>query len=85
MTLFTAATTLNLQNAAQQLAAGFAAIDAGQTDVSFEQTTNVDSSAVGCMLAWQRHAHQRGISLKFVNVPDNLTKLMSLYGVTEFL
>ncbi len=73
------------KNAAQQLAAGLAAITAGQTTVSFEQTSSVDSSAVACMLAWQRLAVERGSRLQFEHIPVSLHNLIELYGVTEFV
>lgn len=83
--MFTPATELNHGNISQQLAQGIAAIDAGQTTIEFNQTNNIDSSAVACLLAWKRHAQQRGASLEFQSVPANLTNLIALYGVAEFL
>jgi len=83
--MFTPATELNQRNIAQQLAQGIAAIDAGQTAIEFNQTSNIDSTVVACMLAWKRHAQQRGVSLEFQQVPANLSKLIALYGVAEFL
>lgn len=82
---FIPATVFNHDNAMQQLAAGIAAIDAGQTSVSFSQTTQIDSSAVVCMLAWQKYARQCGATLGFADIPANLSNLIMLYGVNEFL
>ena len=72
-------------NAAQQLAAGLAAIAAGQTVISFHQTTSIDSSAVACMLAWQKSAAVRGARLEFQQLPANLHSLIALYGVAELI
>lgn len=83
--MFTPATELNHDNIAQQLALGIAALDAGQSSIEFSQTIHVDSSAVACLLAWKRHAQQRGINLQFQHLPANLTNLVALYGVTDFL
>lgn len=81
--MFTPATELNHRNISQQLAQGVAAIDAGQTMIRFEQTSSIDSSTVACMLAWKRHAQQRGNSLEFQQLPTNLSKLIALYGVAD--
>ena len=77
------ALALTLATAAGELAAGLAALDAGQDAFSFSQTSSIDSSAVACMLSWQRHARQRGMTLKFEQVPVNLTHLTDLYGVAD--
>lgn len=83
--MFTPEAQLTHHNASLQLRSGMAAIDAGQTSISFAQTTSIDSSAVACMLAWQRHAGKRGTTLAFVQLPENLTNLITLYGVTTLL
>ena len=83
--MFTPDPRVTHQNASLQLSAGITAIDAGQTIISFAQTTSMDSSAVVCMLAWQRHALRRGVRLQFQQLPSNLTNLITLYGVTDLL
>ncbi|MCD6027582.1 MAG: anti-anti-sigma factor [Solimicrobium sp.] len=83
--MFTPATELSYNNISTQLALGFAAIEGGQTLIEFSDTTHIDSSAVACLLAWKRHAQQRDVNLKFKHLPANLTSLVALYGVTEFL
>jgi len=82
---FTPGITLTNETAAQELAGGLAAIEQGQTEFTFGVTTNIDSSAVACMLAWKRQAIKSGIQLKFDDLPENLTHLIHLYGVTELL
>jgi ABC-type transporter Mla MlaB component len=37
------------------------------------------------MLAWKRHARQRAAEIKFQGLPVNLTRMIQLYGVAEFL
>ena len=83
--MFIPAAELNNGNIAQQLTAGIAAIEAGQTTFEFNQTKNIDSSTVACLLAWKRHAQQRRAKLEFLHLPANLTKLIALYGVDEYL
>jgi len=73
------------ENAAAQLAAGLAAVLAGQEVISFGQTATIDSSAVACMLAWQRSARNRGTRLRFEHLPENLHSLINLYGVAELV
>lgn len=84
-TIFDLGTALTHQNASATLSAGIAAINAGQTMLSFKNTQHCDSSAVACLLVWQRHAQQRGIDLKVQDVPSNLSHLIALYGVTSLL
>jgi phospholipid transport system transporter-binding protein len=83
--MFTPATAFTHETAAKQLAAGLAAIDAGQTAFTFSTTGTIDSSAVACMLAWKRHAQQRKVVLEFQDLPANLTNLIRLYEVTDLL
>lgn len=83
--MFTPAPAFTHETAARELVAGLAAIDAGQAAFTFSQTRNIDSSAVACMLAWKRHARQRHVELKFQDLPVNLTHMIQLYGVAEFL
>ncbi len=59
----------------------------GVTDivVDLAQVEVVDSSAVSLMLAWLRAAQRSKVKLSFINVPENLLSLASLYGVAESL
>ena len=61
----------------------------GETENSFiidlAQLGKVDSSAVSLMLAWLREAQRDNFKLKFVNIPENLASLASLYGVAGLL
>ena len=53
--------------------------------IDFAGITGVDSSAVALLLEWRRQAMRRGKTLVFVNLPDNLLALATLYGVTELI
>ena len=83
--MFTPAPQLTHENAREQLEAGLAAVAAGQNVISLQQTGTIDSSAVACLLAWQRQAQQRGARLELTHLPANLTHLIQLYGVAELL
>ena len=53
--------------------------------VDLAQVEAADSAAVSMLLCWLRNAQQHGASLSFINVPDNLLSLATLYGVAEAL
>jgi phospholipid transport system transporter-binding protein len=53
--------------------------------IDFAGITGVDSSAVALLLEWRRQALRRGKTLVFVNLPENLLALATLYGVTELI
>ena len=83
--MFSPALTLTVTNASTMLEDGLRAIEAGQTVIDFAKVSAVDSAAVATMLAWRRGAQQRGRTLSFINVPDNLQSLVILYGVADLL
>jgi phospholipid transport system transporter-binding protein len=76
---------MTFQTAHAALDQGFAAIAAGETEFDLGGVKGIDSSAVALMLAWQRKAHAAGHKLTFLNVPDRLQRLASLYGVDGLL
>lgn len=47
--------------------------------------THVDSSAVALLLEWRRLAQRLGKGLEFVNLPENLLALATLYGVVDLI
>jgi len=53
--------------------------------VDFALLEKVDSSAVSLMLVWLREAQNNKVSLRFINVPENLLSLSKLYGLAELL
>lgn len=57
----------------------------GDFAVDMAQVDAVDSSAVSLMLVWLRAAQRSNVKLTFVNAPENLLSLASLYGVAEVL
>ncbi len=58
---------------------------ADDTQVDFAQVDDVDTAAVSLMLEWHRRARSENKKLAFVNVPDGLTSLTALYGVTDLV
>ncbi len=53
--------------------------------IDFSGITVVDSSAVALLLEWRRQQNRLGKALEFVNLPPNLVKLATLYGVAELI
>ncbi len=47
--------------------------------------TEVDSAAVSLLLEWRRAAQRDKRIISYVNLPDNVKSLATLYGVTELL
>lgn len=76
---------LSFANAKTVLNAGLDAIENGSAAFDLASVTQADSSGVAVMLAWQRAAKVKGITLVFMNVPDNILSLAALYGVTDLL
>lgn len=83
--MFQPENTLSVHNATAVLAAGLEAMRAGQTEFDLGQLTQVDSSAVAVLLAWQREANDRHLTLHIVNLPPSLQSLANLYGVAQLL
>jgi phospholipid transport system transporter-binding protein len=83
--MFQPGTSLTFDNAKTALDAGLQAIAGGQTDIDFSNLVAVDSAAVATMLAWQRVAASKAVSLSFRNIPANLLSLISLYDVTALI
>lgn len=83
--MFQPGTSLTFDNAKTAFDAGLQAIACGQTDIDFSNLVTVDSAAVATMLAWQRVAASKAVSLSFRNIPVNLLSLISLYDVTALI
>lgn len=77
--------TLCFSNAKKILRDGLHALDTGESLFDFHELTTVDSSTVAVLLAWQRAAQAKTISIQFLNAPTNLLNLAALYGVSELL
>lgn len=81
--MYTLTGELTQQTAATVVAAGLAALAAGQTEFDLSGLDKVDSSAVATMLAWQRQAVSQQKSLNFHAIPASLVSLISLYGLSN--
>jgi len=53
--------------------------------VDLGEITELDSSLLALLLAWQREARRLGRGLAFANLPEGLATIARLYGVDELL
>ncbi len=83
--MFTAPSSLTTANAHLVLQEGLTAIAAGQKEFDFAATGQTDSSAVAMLLAWQRAAKARGLTLELRNLPASVQSLAALYDVASLL
>lgn len=77
--------SLTNRNAAAVLRDGLSRVQQGDVAVDCSALTQLDSSAVAVLLAWQRAAAQRGQSLAIAGASPQLQSLATLYGVAGLL
>jgi phospholipid transport system transporter-binding protein len=77
--------TLNVDSAAEVLAASQDAALPETGVVALGEVDAVDSAAVAVLLSWRRRAAVEGKKLTFTGVPANLVALAELYGVEHLL
>jgi phospholipid transport system transporter-binding protein len=76
---------LIIANARALLEAGRSALQSGELVFDFSEVTEADSSALAVMLGWLRAAEAARASIRFANIPQGVSSLAGLYGVTELL
>jgi len=67
-----------IEEAKALLAEGVGAVDLGEV-------TELDSSLLAVLIAWQREAKAQGRTLTYARLPQDLRTLAQLYGVAELL
>lgn len=82
---FATGATLTHESAKAALSAGLAQISAAASAVDCAALTQFDSSALAVLIAWQRAAHERGVTLSVLNLPAALASLARAYGVESLL
>ena len=80
-----APTSITMTDAADVLREGIEAIVQGATTIDLSGLTHFDSSAVSALLAWQRAATEKNVSLELVGLPAGLLSLAKLYSVDTLL
>jgi phospholipid transport system transporter-binding protein len=78
-------TSITMTDAADVLREGMEAILQGAATIDLSGLTHFDSSAVSALLAWQRAATEKSVSLELVGLPVGLLSLAKLYGVDILL
>jgi len=53
--------------------------------VDFAEVKKIDTAALSLMMEWQRRAFASTSKVSYANLPTNLSRLVSLYGVAEFV
>jgi len=80
-----APTSITMADAADVLREGMQAIVEGAATIDLSGLTHFDSSAVSALLAWQRAATEKSVSLELVGLPPGLLSLAELYSVDTLL
>jgi len=57
----------------------------GEIEVDFSDVRSVDTAALSLILEWQRRAVASKCTIKFANLPVNLSSLADLYGIRKFI
>jgi phospholipid transport system transporter-binding protein len=76
---------LTLRSARALLARGQQLFVESVSRVDLAAVTEVDSAALGLLLEWLREARAQDREIVYLNFPDNLTSLGTLYGVLDLL
>ncbi|MCX8016687.1 MAG: STAS domain-containing protein [Rhodocyclaceae bacterium] len=77
--------SMTLERAPALLAEGNAALAAGRELFDLSGVSEVDSSGLAVLFAWQRTARASGKNLRIAHPPEGLIKLAHVYGVAELL
>jgi phospholipid transport system transporter-binding protein len=76
---------ITMASASMALAYGTAAIEAGENEFSLAELGGSDSSALAVLLSWQRRARRHSLTLRFIDVPQEIVQFAMLYGIEDFL
>lgn len=77
--------SVTVDNVVEITQQGMILLDDDNLIVDLGGIAEVDSSAVSMLFEWLRMAQARSQQLQLVNIPENLSSLVQLYGVTDFI
>lgn len=78
--------TLDFNSVTDLFAKGQSLMDVDHNyQVDLANTTRCDSSGLVLLVSWLRFAKQKGVSLTFINVPNQLFALAQVSGLHEIL
>ena len=55
--------------------------ESAEVSIDLGGLQSVDSSVVALLIQWQRQAAQKGIPLRFLNIPEQIEPLITLYDL----
>lgn len=64
---------------------GLKLFDHDAVEVDLSGVTEVDSAAVALILEWLRRGSERGQTVRFARLPENVKSLAAMYGVLELI
>jgi len=76
---------VNLENVIALREQGLSLFTAAVTELDLSGVTEVDSTALSLLFEWRRAALAANRRIRYVNLPENLSSLARLYGVTELV
>ncbi|MBM3374094.1 MAG: STAS domain-containing protein [Betaproteobacteria bacterium] len=76
---------VNLENVIALREQGLSLFTAAETELDLSGVTEVDSTALSLLFEWRRAALAANRRIRYVNLPENLSSLARLYGVTELV
>ena len=76
---------MTLANAKELLAQGNQLIAGSVIGFDLGAVTDVDSSGLAVLFGWLREAQRLGKTVRIVNLPQNLSSLAGVYGVSDLL
>ena len=76
---------MTLASAKSLLEEGARLIADSVTDFDLAAVTEVDSSGLAVVFGWLREAQRLGKTIRIVNLPQNLSSLAQVYGVSDLL
>jgi len=76
---------VTLSNARALLEQGRGLVGAGVRAIDLREVTELDSSLLAVLLAWQRDAREANVELSVEHLPEGLETIARLYGVEAFI
>jgi phospholipid transport system transporter-binding protein len=81
----TLAGAVNLETALALREQGLRLFTTADTVLDLSAVTEVDSTALSLLFEWRRAALAANRRIRYINLPENLSSLATLYGVTELV
>jgi len=76
---------LDFQSVAELLAEDPLGSASGELQVDLAQVSHSNSAGLALLLEWMKKAQQKGLQIKYHNVPEQLLVIARAYGVDQVL